>query len=233
MRALYLPGHKFEENSSVTIEGDALHHLQVVRVRKEEQVLLLDGNGIKASASVVEILKKSATLWVNKIEQGARTHSFSLAIGLPKKEAFEDILKMATELGINEIYPLRCEYSQYEYAPNERVEKILESALVQSNNLFRPIIHPQVSLEQFLQSFKDEIFFLNARQNIGTTSSGPLKSACALIGPEGGFSQTEEQKILSTNTVKSIHLSTPILRAPTAVAAAIGYLLASSEFCSK
>ena len=48
-----------------------------------------------------------------------------------------------------------------------------------------------------------------------------------LIGPEAGFSALEELDILSKSNVFSIHLPTPILRAPTAVASSIGYLLAT------
>jgi 16S rRNA (uracil1498-N3)-methyltransferase len=230
MRALYLPESKLSENSSVVIEGDALHHMQVVRIKNSDEILLLDGAGTKANALVVEIQKKYAVLLVKKVERAQRPHHYCLAIGVPKKDAFEDIIKMATELGVNEIYPLSSDFSQYEYNPNERFEKILESALVQSNNLFKPIIHSQVPLEQFLNSYSAEILFLNSRQNIGTSIRPVVATTCALVGPEGGFSASEEEKILSMTNVKSIHLKTPILRAPTAVATAIGYLLAGADF---
>jgi 16S rRNA (uracil1498-N3)-methyltransferase len=233
MRALYLPSYKFVANQLVSIEGDALHHLQVVRVKKDEEVLLLNGIGASAQGRIVEIQKKQALVQVNKVETKEALHEFSLAIGVPKKDAFEDILKMATELGIRNIYPLTTEYSQYEYAPTERVQKILESALVQSNNLFMPTIHPQVSLEHFLENFPFEILFLNSRQDFDARNSTSMTGVCALVGPEGGFSIAEEQKLISMNNVKSIHLATPILRAPTAVASAIGYLLACDEFHSK
>jgi 16S rRNA (uracil1498-N3)-methyltransferase len=233
MRALYLAENNFVENQTLQIEESALHHLQVVRVKKDEEILLLNGNGTKALALVSDIQKKFAMLKIKSVEQGLATHGFSLAIGVPKKDAFEDILKMATELGIRNIYPLTCEYSQYEFTPSERVSKILESALIQSNNLFMPTIHTQTSLDQFLKNYQGEIIFLNSRQGFDTSKMPESNSACALIGPEGGFSSAEVQKLISTNNVKSIHLSTPIMRAPTATASAIGYLLARSEFSAK
>jgi len=115
MRALYLADNNFVENQTLKIEDSALHHLQVVRVKKDEEILLLNGNGGKSLASVIEIQKKFALLKIKSVEQGQATHAFSLAIGVPKKDAFEDILKMATELGVRNIYPLTCEYSQYEF----------------------------------------------------------------------------------------------------------------------
>ncbi len=233
MRALYLCAEVFIENQSLNIEGEAFHHLQVVRVKKDEEILLLNGTGSSALAKVIDVQKKIAVVSVKKVEQGKESHQFSLAIGVPKKDAFEDILKMATELGVRNIYPLTCEYSQFEFALTERVEKILESALIQSNNLYMPIIHPQTTLDQFLEKFPGEILFLNSRQGFDTFKSTESNSACALIGPEGGFSSKEVQKLISMNNVKSIHLATPILRAPTATASAIGYLLARSEFCIK
>jgi len=233
MRALYLADNNFVENQTLKIEDSALHHLQVVRVKKDEEILLLNGNGGKSLASVIEIQKKFALLKIKSVEQGQATHAFSLAIGVPKKDAFEDILKMATELGVRNIYPLTCEYSQYEFTSSERLSKILENALIQSNNLFMPTVHAQTSLDQFLKNFQGEIIFLNSRQGFDTSKTPESNSACALIGPEGGFSAAEVQKLISMNNVKSIHLSTPIMRAPTATASAIGYLLARSEFSTK
>jgi len=113
------------------------------------------------------------------------------------------------------------------------LSKILENALIQSNNLFMPTVHAQTSLDQFLKNFQGEIIFLNSRQGFDTSKTPESNSACALIGPEGGFSAAEVQKLISMNNVKSIHLSTPIMRAPTATASAIGYLLARSEFSTK
>ena len=156
------------------------------------------------------------------------THELSLAIAMPKKDAFEDILKLAVELGVREIFPLTSAYSQYEYEASERVQRILESALVQSNNPFFPEIHPQQALSDFLISHTETIAFFNSREPASPKGQETAVKKTILIGPEGGFS-TEEVNLISKYPKNlEIHLATPILRAPTAVASSIGYLLSSS-----
>lgn len=227
MRAIY---HDFQETSSkelLIISGDAAHHLNVVRVRAGEQIILLNGKGKKLNGSVKLITKNLVEIEVHDVLEEQRKHELSLAIANPKKEAFEDILKMAVELGVKDIYPLSSEFSQYDYAPSERVQRILESALIQSNNPFFPKIHSQASLKEFLENHKDSLVFFNSRPSEEKDKKdGDNGKKTILIGPEGGFSPNEVAQILKFYKIQEIHLPTPILRAPTAVASSIGYLLA-------
>lgn len=228
MRAIYYPFNKSQITQSLLIQDESAKHLNVVRVRLEEEILILNGNGAKAFTKVSAIAKTQVELTVLKIEEAQPAHLISLAIAAPKKDAFEDILKMAVELGVLNIYPLSSEFSQYDYQPSERVQRILESALIQSNNPFMPIIHPQMKLDAYLEGLKSPLFFFNSKQveEVGDYKTEGEKSI--LIGPEGGFSEAEIAKISARPNVFSIHLPTPILRAPTAVASSIGYLLSRS-----
>jgi 16S rRNA (uracil1498-N3)-methyltransferase len=97
-----------------------------------------------------------------------------------------------------------------------------------SNNQYLPKILKQVDLDNFLQFSEGQIIYFSAEQ---TNSLGliDLKSKITiLIGPEAGFSSAEEAQIKASSKVKVIHLRTPILRAPTAVATAVGYILGLS-----
>lgn len=223
MRAIF---HPFENvTGAVLVTDEQAKHLQVVRIKSGESVLVLNGKGMKASATVGAITKNSVELLINSIETETPGHQIRLAVATPKKDAFEDILKMAVELGVKSIQPLTSEFSQYDYAPGERFSRILESALIQSNNAFLPEIFPQIKLEQFLSSNKTPLFFFNSRPSASKFSEKPLAEKTILIGPEGGFSERECALILERPEVYTIHLPTPILRAPTAVASSIGYLL--------
>lgn len=227
MRALFYSFHDISLDSIVEIADERAKHLQVVRIKIGETVLLLNGQGKSAQGEIVEIHKKSVTLKIRSVFEAQKSHQFSLAIATPKKEAFEDILKIAVELGAVDIYPLTSEFSQYQYVSSERVDRILESALIQSNNAFLPTVHPQAQLDEFLQSHQSPLVFFNSRPNSAKEKIIHEKTTI-LIGPEGGFSPSEIKRIENYSQVKTIHLPTPIMRAPTAVAAAIGYLLSSS-----
>ncbi len=225
MRAIYHPFQREELSHGLFIQDESAKHLQVVRVKIDEEVLVLNGNGMRAITKVASISKNQVELVVLKVEESKPFHQINLAIANPKKDAFEDILKLAVELGVKNIFPLKSDYSQYEYEASPRVERLLESALIQSNNPFMPKVFPQQKLEKFLDETNTPLYFFNSRE----TECGKLpkisEELTVLIGPEGGFSTREEALIISKTKVISIHLSTPIQRAPTAVASSIGYLL--------
>lgn len=224
MRAIYHPFENLEKTLLIT--GEQAKHLQVVRIRQGEEVLLLNGQGAKAYTVVGAISKNQVELIVSKVESETRMHGIHLAVANPKKDAFEDILKIAVEMGVKSIQPLKSEYSQYDYESSDRLNRILESALIQSNNAFMPVVHTQKSLEEFLESIQLPLYFFNSRPSENKITNSSAVEKMVLIGPEGGFSEREIDLITARPQIFSIHLPTPIQRAPTAVASSIGYLLA-------
>jgi 16S rRNA (uracil1498-N3)-methyltransferase len=231
VRAIYYPFLNEDNLKNIFVSDDSAKHLHVVRIKQEEEILVLNGNGVRALTKVGAISKNKIELLISSIEdfndEAKVYHKISLAIATPKKDAFEDILKIAVELGVRNIYPLVSEFSQYDYIPSDRTQRILESALIQSNNPFLPTIHAQINLDIFLEQLESPLFFFNSRPNDCGKDKKISDTKTILIGPEGGFSSREEVNILAKSNVFSVHLPTPILRAPTAVAASIGYLLSS------
>ncbi|MBC7429487.1 MAG: 16S rRNA (uracil(1498)-N(3))-methyltransferase [Bacteriovorax sp.] len=228
MRAIFYPFENHAAGDLIQITGDSVHHLTVARVRENEKILLLNGKGQRLLGIIQAFSKKSVDIKIAESENCKPSHELSLAIAMPKKEAFEDILKMAVELGVTEIFPLTSDYSQHEFSPNDRIQRILESALVQSNNPFFPHIHPEQILNGFLSSHTGSIAFFNSKTSDPEKVQESETKKTILIGPEGGFSAQEIATILKYPKTLEIHLPTPILRASTAVAASIGFLLSSS-----
>ena len=229
VRAIYYPFTKESDSKTILVTGESARHLQVVRVRVNEEILVLNGEGLTASTKVGNISKSEIELIVESIALANPTHEISLAIAMPKKEAFEDLLKMAIELGVRNIYPLSSEFSQYDYVANDRIERIIESALIQSNNPFSPKIHSQINLNAFLEQIEMPLYFFNSKNDQSGKAEKISGAKTVLIGPEGGFSAGEVSQILKLPNAYSIHLPTPILRAPTAVASSIGYLLSEGH----
>ncbi len=225
MRAIYFNLSKEDVGATVSITGDQAHHLNVVRIKKNEDLLVLNGRGEVFQSQVLELSKHEILIKIQNYNFEKPKHKISLALALPKKDAFEDILKTAVELGVNKIYPLTSEYSQYEYIKSDRVQRLLESALIQSNNRYMPTILNQEKLEKFLDKIEEQVFYFSANTSFEKSTNTADDEMTILIGPEAGFSIVEEQKIRSNKKIKIIHLPTPILRSPTAVASSIGYLL--------
>jgi 16S rRNA (uracil1498-N3)-methyltransferase len=230
LRAVYYSFNNVQEGEVLTITGDAAHHLNVVRVKNNEVILLLNGMGSILRGVIASLSKNQIEIKIEQAESFTYKHELSLAIANPKKDAFEDILKSAVELGLKHIYPLSSDFSQYDYAPSERIQRVLESALIQSNNPYFPVIHEQQTLKNFLNTHQDTLVFFNSQISPDAAKKSIQSAAkTILIGPEGGFSPNEVAEILKFVKVQEIHLPTPIMRAPTAVASSVGYLLASGN----
>jgi 16S rRNA (uracil1498-N3)-methyltransferase len=224
MRAVFADV-EFVSGANLEISGEVAHHLSVARVKTGEEILVLNGNGEYATCKVENLTKKDVLLKTIKVSKENKKHNVSIAIGVPKKDAMEDIIKICVELGVNNIYPLTTQYSQYKLEENERLFRIIESALIQSNNLYWPKIYKQNSLEFFLENLKVPLVYFSSRKIDNNLSINSDEEIVILIGPEGGFSSTEEQLIRNYKLTNAIHLDTAIMRAPTAVATSVGYLL--------
>jgi 16S rRNA (uracil1498-N3)-methyltransferase len=211
------------------LKGDELHHLvNVVRIEKEEPLLLLNGQGLMIETQVELISKKELFLKKNKHSLGVRHFEFDLALGMPKREALELCLKEATELGFKRIYLVKSDFSQMRFPEKDRTEKILISALEQSNAPFLPEVILSEWGEIPINRYK-KVLLLDSQ----TTNVQPKveiqggSEELLIVGPEGGFSNPEIQFLHSQSNIKIVNLPTPILRSPTAVATGAGIMIES------
>ncbi len=223
MRAVYLSEIISQETYSLT--GDVLHHLvQVVRIEKNEELLLLNGKGLLITTIVTEASKRVLTLKKTAEKSAERSFHLDLALGIPKKDALDLCLKQAVELGIRKIYLIRGEFSQTRIPDEERIRNLLVSALEQSNSPFLPTI-----LESDWSSMPwndyGTVLHLDSQRENKAASSKISRVNLLVVGPEGGFSEIELDLLRSLPHSESLHLPTPILRTPTALAAGVGVVL--------
>ncbi len=229
MRAVLL-NKEINENdigNELTLDGDSARHLiKVIRIKKFERILLLNGQGCKSEVEITHIDRKTLTLKVISWQQVQDSRRISLFLGLPKKDAFESIVKMSSEIGIKNIYLYRSDFSQHPIEINERIERIEESAIVQSNNPFKINFYDVSTFEEAFSKYSNVVHF-------STFSNSEIKEdrfddeVLMVIGPEAGFSEGEEDVINSFKNVSVLNLDTNIMRAPTALAVASGYILKS------
>lgn len=208
-----------------TLTGDLLHHLvNVIRIEKGEELLLLNGKGYSVITNVTEVTKKSLILSRVTEQTEVRKSVMDVVIGIPKKEALELCLKQAVELGFRKIYLVRSAYSQTKVPEAERINSLLISALEQSNSHFLPHVS-EASWEELPWNDYGTVILLDSQEGKAGKSTQASSLNLLIIGPEGGFSPTELLLIREKKNVESILLPTPILRTPTALAAGAGILL--------
>lgn len=227
MRAQWIENLIVEDN--YLLKGDVLHHLvNVIRIDSGESLLLLDGKGLQVETIVESIHKKEIRLKYQRHTVSTRNYQFDLALGMPKREALELCLKEATELGLRKIFLIKSEYSQMRFPETERMNKILVSALEQSNAPFLPEII-EADWETVPWNDFNEVVLLDSQTSGRPTKETPPSFAPRLlvVGPEGGFSPLELTYLHGLERVKIVNLPTPLLRTPTAVATGVGVMLQS------
>ena len=142
-----------------------------------------------------------------------------------KKSPMENILQKATELGVNKITPIISERTEVKELNLERANKIVVEATEQSNQMVPPKILKTVKLKNFLQNLNETTKLLfadvNSKNYLKNENLKDLKPLCILIGPEGDFSPSERELILSISEVIPFTISKNILRSDTAVISAI------------
>ena len=211
------------------IKGDALHHLaHVVRIKIGEELLLLNGKGQLVHTIVNMISKKELYLKMFSNFTQERKFQFDLALGIPKKEALELCLKEATELGVRNIYLIRSDFSQTGLPEPERIERILVSALEQSNAAFIPTVI-EATWDSIPWHVYGQALLMDSQTKVQTKSQSSELTASRLliVGPEGGFSPKELANFHDRQLVRVVNLPTPILRTTTAVATGMGIMIES------
>ncbi len=213
------------------IKGDEAHHLlNVVRIQEGEEILLLNGVGARVFARVTGVEKNRVTFEILESLQMEKADKVHLAIGTPKKDAFEEVLRNATELGISKIFHFKSQFSQQDFIFNERVRRVLISSLIQSNNPYFPSLEKVADLNTLVKNFNqyDKVIYFCSHTKIHLSTELTLKEKdkiLLIIGPEGGFSIEEEELLTKNKLILTQHLPTFILRAPTAVVAAMGWVM--------
>jgi 16S rRNA (uracil1498-N3)-methyltransferase len=224
MRAHWLS--ELEISNSYILSGDSLHHLvNVVRIEKGEKLLLLNGQGLFVETEVESISKKELRLKTLGHYHKERAYEFDLALGMPKRDALELSLKEATELGFRNIYLIKSEYSQMRFPEEDRTQKLLVSALEQSNASHLPkVIHiawPDLPWNEY----EEALLMDSQTKDPSLPKSSGTSSRLLIVGPEGGFSPSELEYFYEKQNLRCVHLQTPILRTPTAVAAGAGLMI--------
>jgi 16S rRNA (uracil1498-N3)-methyltransferase len=207
-------------------EPELLNQMKnVLRFRAGDKVVLLDGRGVRADATVEVIHGKKAVLVVQKREKfAAAERRLRLYVALPKKPAtLEWIVEKATELGVTDIVPIdtaRCQV--HELRKLERLRLIMKEAAEQCERIFMPALHEVLSLEELLKDLPSGLLLAGDPWTYDEKLS-KLKlggDVNIVIGPEGGLSGEELAAIRSAGGTL-FQLGDLVLRMETAVIAAL------------
>lgn len=210
---------------------EANHALKVLRLKVGDELLLMDGCGHIYRA---EITQASGHRCLYRIlETSSQPPQWEghvhLAIAPTKmNERIEWLAEKATEVGIDELSFLNCQYSERRVLKTERIEKIVISAAKQSHKAYMPAVSGLIPFRQFIKEHTSgHRYIAHCYQEIERVNLfdqlcnlHPSDSTLVLVGPEGDFSIDEVREAVAAGFV-SVDLGESRLRTETAGLSAV------------
>ena len=196
---------------------------KVMRIKKSEVFSLFNSNG-EWEAKILNISKSLVEFNITKqLRQKEYPKELWLAFSPIKSNYFNFMIQKATELGVTKFLPIIFDRTVVRKINKERLEKVIIEAAEQSNRINVPSIEEPKSLKKFLDDKKMDLIFtdLNSKTNKLDLKKLTNNPSCIIVGPEGDFSETEREEILSYNGVQAIKINENILRSETAVISAL------------
>ena len=206
------------------LDKNQSHYLSKVMRVKENEVFSLFNKEGEWEAKVLGIFKNIVEFKIIKqLRQKETTKELWLAFSPIKSNYQNFMLQKATELGVTKFLPIIFDRTVVRKINKDRIEKIVIEASEQSNRINVPTIEEAQDLNGFLKKNSMNLIFTDLNSNIKKIDKSKFtdKPVCIIIGPEGDFSESEREKILSFKGVQPIKINENILRAETAVISAI------------
>jgi 16S rRNA (uracil1498-N3)-methyltransferase len=205
-------------------QDESKHIAKVLRLTKGDKINITDGKGNLYVSEIVAADIKQCKVRVISKETEVDKRSFYVHIAIaPTKniKRFEWFLEKCTEIGIDEITPLNCRFSERKHIRNDRLNRVISSAMKQSVKMYHPVLNEMTNFQEFLNSDAANI----ENKYIAICDEEPkehLKNAyntgkdvVIIIGPEGDFSEEEKDKA-KKNDFQSVTISASRLRTETA-----------------
>lgn len=203
-------------------EEESGHCIRVLRLGEEDEILLTDGKGTFYKAAIVQPHPKHCGVRIVDQWQQEALWPFYLHIAVaPTKnmDRMEWFCEKATEIGVDEITCLNCRFSERREIKPARLEKILVSAMKQSQKARLPQLNGMTDFKKFIaQPFDGRKFIAHCEEEdkpVLKKIYRPRENALILIGPEGDFSP-EEIDLAKAHGFEPISLGESRLRTETA-----------------
>jgi 16S rRNA (uracil1498-N3)-methyltransferase len=205
---------------------EAQHCIKVLRKKEGDEILLTDGKGFFYDAEIIQANTKHCLVNIlNTTEQSASWDCTIRIAFAPTKnmDRIEWFAEKATEMGIDRFSPILCRHSERKDIKLQRIEKILVSAMKQSQKAILPQLDEMQPFSKFLEEgFKGQKFIAHCYPHEKKTLKDAYtkgEDVLILIGPEGDFSEQEVEQAIKKG-FQPVSLGESRLRTETAALAA-------------
>jgi 16S rRNA (uracil1498-N3)-methyltransferase len=220
----------------VSITGSEAHHIKtVLRLKPGDGLKLFDGTGYEYDASIVSVSAKAVAVEIRQRIKAATPSDVQIMVAQAflKEKKMDDLVRKLCELGVSRWIPF---FSQRSIARpdakrlagrSQRWNRIATEAVKQCRRIDTLQIGNALSFEDIL-NFSDScdlkiVFWENETRPLSAevpAEDNPIKKLLVMLGPEGGFTDQEIEKLLNCGFM-SAGLGPRILRAETATIVAV------------
>ena len=209
-------------------EGQSRYLAAVMRQAVGDELLVFNGRDGEWRASVAQVGKRAVVLTVtSQARTQATGPDLDLIIALVKRGRLETIVEKAAELGARRVRPVITERTNADHIRLDRLRAIAVEASEQTGRLDMPEVMAPVKLEALLAGWEPgrRLLFCDeagdALPLLDAISPQGGRAWAILIGPEGGFSPAERERLRALPYATPATLGPRILRADTAAISAL------------
>ena len=223
---------KLSSNIMLYIKDKQHHYLKnVLRIKVQDFITVFDGITGEWLSEVISINRDNIVVQIKKKLSEIKPETDLWLVFAPiKLFRMNLIIQKATELGISKFVPCITQNTNQIKINMKSLQMNIIEASEQSERLTLPKLNEVIKLKELLENFPNDrgLIFCNENDkslpNIITVlqdKSNTFKKWAILVGPEGGFTNTEVDEILSNSSTIPVSLGKRILRSDTATAVAI------------
>ncbi len=217
------------EGSAIDLERAQSHYLlNVLRMKAGDTLLVFNGKDGEWHARITEARKKACRLAISgQTRPQPETPDLHYLFAPLKQARLDYMIQKAVEMGAGRLSPVLTQYTQVSRVNQDRLRANAIEAAEQCGILSIPPIDVPQKLDAVISGWAEDRALIycdersanaDARTDLTALRGKPI---AVLIGPEGGFSDSEREMLTSLPFVKPISLGPRILRADTAAVAAL------------
>ncbi len=226
---LYVP-LALMKNQSIELDDDSAHYIRtVLRLKKDQTIMLFNGTGGEFLCTLTEISRKtvmaSVGAWHDRTVESPL--SVTLGLGISRGDRMDWAVQKSVELGVRHITPLLTERCVVHFKDDKKElrlqhwQKIAQHACEQSGRTILPAFGKIEQLGVWADQQQGLKIFLDpyAEQPLHALTPDTLQ-VTLLAGPEGGFSEAERELAQNAGFIP-VRLGGRILRTETAALSAL------------
>lgn len=211
---------------SVSLTREQAHYLfGVMRLAAGDNILVFDGRNGEFRAEITQAGKRGGELTCVEQTRPLQMPPDLWLLFAPIKKARTDfIVEKAAEMGACRICPVQTEFTNAERVRRDRLQAHAIEAAEQCGGTFVPEVSELQRLDRLLGDWPSDrrlMFCDESLVGAREALAGPPGPWAILIGPEGGFSDSERRRLHDMQSAVAVSLGPRILRADTAAVAAL------------